>query len=44
MTGKFNRENLEKAIVLRKNLSLPNEDHNKWAPNYEGSYMVKNMF
>ena len=31
-------------LVLRKVLSLPNKDHNKWAPNYEGPDIVKQAF
>lgn len=30
--------------MLRKILSLPHEDHNKWTPNYECLYMVKKAF
>jgi hypothetical protein len=31
-------------LVLKKLLSLPGEDHNKWALNYEGPYIVKKAF
>jgi TPP-dependent trihydroxycyclohexane-1,2-dione (THcHDO) dehydratase len=34
----------EKDLVLKKLLSLPGENHNKWAPNYEGPYIVKKAF
>jgi hypothetical protein len=34
----------EGDLVLKKLFSLPGEDHNKWAPNYEGSYIVKKAF
>jgi hypothetical protein len=29
---------------LKKILPLPGEDQSKWAPNYEGLYMVKKAF
>jgi hypothetical protein len=31
-------------IVLKKLLSLPRENQSKWAPNYEGPYVVKKAF
>jgi len=31
----------EGGLVLKKLLSLPREDQSKWAPNYEGPYVVK---
>jgi len=34
----------EGDLVLKKLLSLPGEDHSKWAPNYEGPYIVKKAF
>ena len=34
----------EGDLVLRKVISLPNKDHSKWPPNYEGPYMVKKAF
>jgi hypothetical protein len=34
----------EGDLVLRKVIPLPNEDHGKWAPNYEGLYIVKKAF
>jgi len=34
----------EGGLVLRKVLVLSNEDHGKWAPNYEGLYIVKKIF
>jgi len=38
------REFKEGDLVLRKVLSLPGEDRSKWAPNYEGPYIVKKTF
>jgi hypothetical protein len=38
------REFKERDLVLRKILSLPGEDRSKWAPNYEGPYIVKKVF
>jgi hypothetical protein len=38
------REFKEGDLVLRKILSLPGEDRSKWAPNYEGPYIVKKAF
>ena len=38
------REFKEGDLVLRKILSLPGEDRRKWAPNYEGPYIVKKAF
>ena len=38
------REFKEGDIVLRKILLLPSENHIKWAPNYEGPYVVKRAF
>ncbi|XP_073268737.1 uncharacterized protein [Populus alba] len=38
------REFKEGDLVLRKILSLPSENHSKWAPNYEGPYVVKRAF
>jgi hypothetical protein len=29
---------------LKKILSLPGDDQSKWAPNYEGPYVVKKAF
>jgi hypothetical protein len=40
----WSREFRECDLVLRKILSLPHEDHNKWTPNYECLYMVKKAF
>jgi hypothetical protein len=34
----------EGDLVLKKLLSLPGEDQSKWAPNYEGPYVVKKAF
>jgi len=34
----------KKDLVLKKLLSLPGEDHIKWAPNYKGPYKVKKAF
>jgi len=34
----------EGDLVLKKLLSLPGENQSKWAPNYEGSYIVKKAF
>ena len=34
----------EGDLVLRKILPLPSEDRSKWAPNYEGPYVVKKAF
>jgi len=34
----------EGDLMLKKLLSQPGEDHNKWAPNYEGPYIVKKAF
>jgi len=34
----------EGDLVLRKTLPLPGEEHGKWAPNYEGPYVVKKTF
>ena len=34
----------EGDLVLKKILPLPGEDQSKWAPNYEGLYMVKKAF
>jgi len=34
----------ERDLVLKKILSLPGEDHNKWTLNYEGPYVVKKAF
>lgn len=31
----------EGDLVLRKILLLPSKNHSKWAPNYEGLYVVK---
>jgi hypothetical protein len=33
-----------KRSSLKKLLSLPGEDHNKWASNYKGPYIVKKAF
>jgi hypothetical protein len=38
------REFKEGDLVLRKILPLPSEDRSKWAPNYEGPYVVKKAF
>jgi hypothetical protein len=38
------REFHEEDLVLKKILPLPGEDQSKWAPNYEGPYMVKKAF
>jgi hypothetical protein len=38
------REFKEGDLVLRKILLLPSENHSKWAPNYEGPYVVKKAF
>jgi len=38
------REFKEGDLVLRKILLLPTDDHSKWAPNYEGPYVVKKAF
>ena len=35
------REFKEGDLMLRKILPLPHEDHNKWASNYGGLFMVK---
>ncbi|XP_073259793.1 uncharacterized protein [Populus alba] len=34
----------EGDLVLKKLLSSPGEDRSKWAPNYEGPYVVKKAF
>ena len=34
----------EGDLVLKTILRLPGEDQNKWAPNYDGPYMVKKAF
>ena len=34
----------EGDLVLKKLLSLPGEDRSKWAPNYEGPYVVRKAF
>ncbi|XP_052305631.1 uncharacterized protein LOC112325327 [Populus trichocarpa] len=34
----------EGDLVLKKILSLPGDDQSKWAPNYEGPYVVKKAF
>jgi hypothetical protein len=34
----------EGDLVLKKILSLPEEDQSKWAPNYEGPYVVRKAF
>jgi hypothetical protein len=34
----------EGDLVLKKILSLPGDDQSKWAPNYEGPYIVKKAF
>ena len=34
----------EGDLLLKKLLSLPEEDHNKWASNYECPYIVKKAF
>ena len=34
----------EGDLVLKKILPLPGEDQSKWAPNYEGPYVVKKAF
>ena len=34
----------EGDLVLKKLLSLPREDRSKWAPNYEGPYVVRKAF
>ena len=34
----------ERDLVLKKLLSLPGEDRSKWAPNYEGPYIVRKAF
>jgi hypothetical protein len=34
----------EGDLVLRKILSLPDEHHNKWAPNYKGLCVLKKVF
>ena len=34
----------EEDLVLKKILSLPGDDQSKWAPNYEGPYVVKKAF
>ena len=34
----------KRDLVLKKLLSLPGEDQSKWAPNYEGLYVVKKAF
>jgi hypothetical protein len=34
----------EGNLVLKKVLPLPGEDESKWAPNYEGPYVVKKAF
>jgi hypothetical protein len=38
------REFKEGELVLRKILLLPSDSHSKWAPNYEGPYVVKKAF
>jgi hypothetical protein len=38
------REFKEGDLVLRKIILLPGEDRSKWAPNYEGPYIVKKAF
>ena len=38
------REFKEGDLVLRKILPLPSQDRSKWAPNYEGPYVVKKAF
>ena len=38
------REFKEGDLVLRKILPLQSEDQSKWAPNYEGPYVVKKTF
>ena len=38
------REFKEGDLVLRKTMPLPGEDRSKWAPNYEGPYVVKKAF
>ncbi|XP_073263054.1 uncharacterized protein [Populus alba] len=38
------REFKQGDLVLRKILLLPSENHSKWAPNYEGLYVVKKAF
>jgi hypothetical protein len=38
------REFKEGDLVLRKILPLQSEDQSKWAPNYEGLYVVKKAF
>ena len=34
----------EADLKLKKILSLSGEDQSKWAPNYDGPYMVKKAF
>jgi hypothetical protein len=34
----------EGDLVLKTILRLPGEDQSKWAPNYDGPYMVKKAF
>jgi len=34
----------EGDLVLKKLLALPGENLSKWAPNYEGPYIVKKAF
>jgi hypothetical protein len=38
------REFKEGDLVLRKILLLPSDSHSKWAPYYEGPYVVKKAF
>jgi len=34
----------EGDLVLRKILTLPDKDQSKWAPNYEGPFVVNKTF
>jgi hypothetical protein len=34
----------EGDLILKKILPLPGENQSKWAPNYEGPYVVKKVF